>query len=137
MIFFISIRAAALVAAALVAGAAAATPYQRADLSPARAGAENCPGAAVGESCDHVAMLLDMAAGQGQSTALYQDLLTPLEESRYTDARDTDAAAAPVAAPPAAPATPVPEQQPYTMLLIGLGLLVFKSRKKYTEKFSA
>jgi hypothetical protein len=136
MIFLVTLRAVALAATVLSAGVAAATPYQvRADAGPARAEAGNCPRAAIGETCDNVAALLDTAAaGQGQPTALYQDLLTPLEDGSHADQRTSEAASAPAAAQAA---TPVPEQRPYTMLLVGLGLLVFKSRKKRTEKFSA
>lgn len=34
-------------------------------------------------------------------------------------------------------ATPVPEPAPYVMLVVGLGLLLFRSRTRPTEKFAA
>jgi hypothetical protein len=154
MIFF-SIRAVVLAAATLIAGAAAATPYQpaRSDAGLVRIDASDCYLAASGDSCGNMIALIDTTAAvparHNTKPALYQDLLTPLDVHQYGDAQNADmdrsaddqrtetAADGTVTLAGAQTATPVPEERPYTLLMVGLGLLAFSSRKKRTEKFIA
>jgi len=139
MIFLI-LRATLLATVAfMTAAAAATTPDQELRVQTGLVQID------IGADCDltacaDVTALIDSGADeQDQDKALYQDLLTPVEDRQPGTgqyARKTsDTALLPAQAASVIAVTPVPEEQPYTMLLIGLGLLAFSSRKKPPEKF--
>lgn len=75
-------------------------------------------------------VLAEAASGLPQATP--KDYLAGVSDAELLPSNESDE----VPPPPAPPVPPVPEPNPYTLLLIGLGILCFTSRRKPSEAFS-